>query len=158
MICFSLFARIIEPFIESHYVVHKDMIRDLRKFKMKKEIKVLVDPASVRKYEKHESFNVLFYLPRTNNQKLTDWIYGADIIQKIIEGFPELCFIRVDGSQDMSNIYPITDFYLRPNRNDGEPRMIMECKLNNIPYYHSRNNPCVEEIFAKIIKAKDEKI
>ena len=61
MICFSLFARIIEPFIESHYVVHKDMIRDLRKFKMKKDIKVLVDPASTRKYEKHESFNVLFY-------------------------------------------------------------------------------------------------
>jgi hypothetical protein len=59
-------------------------------------------------------------------------------------------FIKVDGSQDMSKIYPITDFYLRPNRHDGSSRMIRECEINEIPYYHSTKKPDIFDITVKL--------
>ena len=66
-----------------------------------------------------------------------------------------ITWIRVDGKQDMAKIYPIVDFYLRPNRHDGNPYMIKECEANNIPYYWSKENPNIIDAYEAIMMAYD---
>lgn len=155
MFCFRIYARILDFFVQEHYVVSHHLVKELKKFGFRKQIKILVDPPLFNeKVEKikHDSFNILYYLPKTNNQIFTDWLYGADIIEEVKTVFPKLNFIRVDGSQRIKEFYQITDFYLRPNRHDGNPRMIMECIINGIPYYWSYENPNKEKIIEEIKK------
>jgi hypothetical protein len=52
----------------------------------------------------------------------------------------------------MDDIYPLIDFYLRPNRHDGDPRMVRECIENGIPYYHSKSDPSVNDAIIKLKK------
>ena len=59
-------------------------------------------------------------------------------------------WIVVNGSSDMSKIYPIVDFYLRPNRHDGMPCMVRECLENLIPYYWSFEKPDIQLAIKKI--------
>ena len=126
----------------------------------KKPFKVLVDPPlypnKIKKIE-HDDFNVLFYLPVTKNQKFTDWVYGDDIARNVMSRYGDdtsVFFIYVFGNDDMNRIYPEIDFYLRPNRHDGNPRMIMECEINRIPYYWSKENPDIDEIIKQIEEAR----
>ena len=155
MFCYRIFAIFLDFFAESHYVVSEHLIPELRKFGIKKDIKVLIDPPLYGKVEKkkHHTFNILYYRPIKSNQKYTDWVYGYDIIETVKTLFPDIHFIGVDGTQDMSLYYPYIDFYLRPNRHDGHPRMVMECEANNIPYYWSKEEPNITEIIYKIGEA-----
>ena len=59
---------------------------------------------------------------------------------------PHINIIEINGNDDMELIYPIIDFYARPNRHDGNPRMIRECQINNIPYYHSYSDPNLTDL------------
>jgi len=157
MFFYKIFVRIMDFFVEEHYVVSEHLKSELPK--LRKKVSVLVDPPKyTRRYRrrKHEGFNVLYYRARGNNQKFTDWIYGYDIYLVIKEMYEDLNFIEVDGTQDMAEIYPITDFYLRPNRHDGKPRMVIECEISKIPYYHSISNPDIYEITKTIDKARTD--
>ena len=152
MFCYRIFARILDFFAQEHYVVSEHLIPELRQFGMKKPIKVLVDPPLLTKKVKkkqHDGFVVMYYRPKTNNQTYTDWVYGYDIIKEV-EKELDCYFLEVDGHMDMEDVYAKIDFYLRPNRHDGNPRMVMECAINNIPYYWSYENPNKEEIIKKI--------
>ena len=158
ILAYWLFAKVLDFFVEGHYVVSEHLIKEL---KTKKKVKVLVDPPLYpNKIEKvkHDDFNVLFYLPVTKNQKFTDWVYGDDIARNVMSRYGDdtsVFFIYVFGNDDMNRIYPEIDFYLRPNRHDGNPRMIMECEINGIPYYWSKENPDIDEIIKQIEEVRN---
>jgi len=75
----------------------------------------------------------------------------VDIIDYLKKRFTDINFIRLDGGKDMSKIYPITDFMIRPNRHDGYPRIVDECEIQNISYYWSYKNPNIDAL-VKVIK------
>jgi len=83
----------------------------------------------------HKGFNVLYYNPP--NSTFNRWKYGLDLIEEIKQRVDGVNWMAVDGSQDMNKIYAITDLYIRPSRHDGEPRMNIECQLNDIPMVYS---------------------
>ena len=153
-----VFAKIADLFVQEHYVVSEHLIKELAPLKLKKGIKVLIDPPLYPgKYEKqpHKGFNVLYYRGIGANQKFNDWVYGYDIFLKVKRMYTDVNFIEVNGGEDMTNVYPIIDFYLRPNRHDGAPRMIMECENNGIPYYWSKCTPVTNTIIQAINESKN---
>ena len=154
-----LFAWIADRFyISTHYADSQLIADELKAFGMTKPIEVLLDKLKyTEKYEKiaHEGFNVLVMIKNRpkKDQKLRDWIYGIDIIKDIekkCRQLPKINLVVVDGTKDMSKIYPIIDFYLRPNRHDGSSRMRQECEIQEIPYYWTNKNPNKNEAIKKI--------
>jgi hypothetical protein len=140
MFCFRVFTKLADIFCEQHYVVSEHLIAELKPLKLKKKISVLVDPPlHPKKYKKipHEGFNVLYYRGLGGNQKFKDWVYGKDLIDKLRKE-QNIKIVEVNGRSDMSMIYPLIDFMVRPNRHDGNPRMVMECEINDIPYYWTK--------------------
>ena len=119
------------------------------------------DYQHLQKYPKakHEGFNVVYYFPGgRKNPKFFQWLYGWDIYSLIKKHFDhKINWIIVDGSHDMSKIYPVTDFLLRCNRHDGMPMMVRECQANKIPYYWSKENPSIVEAMLQI-KTEMEKL
>lgn len=158
MFCYRIFAKILDFFAQEHYVVSSHLVKELSTV-VKKPIKVLPDPPLfTKKVQKigHPTFNVMYYRPKTNNQIFTDWVYGYDIIQEVKKEV-DADFVELDGTFDMEEVYAETDFYLRPNRHDGNPRMVMECAINNIPYYWTYENPNKEDIIREIKRCQNSK-
>jgi hypothetical protein len=124
-----------------HWSVHENLNYHLDKVGIKAKIKV-DPPLYPKKVEKipHEGFNVLYYRPSPVNlggHKYIDWYYGFDIYYQLLKYFlqyPEVRLLIADGTKDMNELYQITDCYIRPNRWDGMPRMVLECQINEIPY------------------------
>ena len=148
---YTIFAKIADLFVQSHYVVSEHMINVLKPLKLKKPIEVLIDPPQdVKHIEKvpHKGFNILYYIPISKNRPFTEWCYGYDVFCDVMDYFNNNNSIRfyvVDGKSPI-DIYRLTDLYLRPNRSDGAPRMIMECEQLGIPFYWSKKNPNKEDI------------
>lgn len=137
-----IFAKIADRFVQYHVVVSGHLIKELRPLKLKKPFVIRENPVNhTEKYPKkaHEGFNVLYY--RGGGDKFRNWIYGYDLIERAMRYFPHINFIEVTGKSDMSEIFPIVDIYIRPNRHDGEPRLTRECDIQDIPYYHTYFNP-----------------
>lgn len=158
---FRLLVRILDRYYaEGHYVDSPNLIDNLNRFGITKPVTVRPDPPKygiVFAKEPHNAFNVLYYCPYPAT-KFQSWLYGLDIYEQIRKEFEGVCtFYRVTGYQDMTKIYPITDFYLRCNRHDGASRMVTECKINGIPYYHSQRNPDINEIRKQLTKAIQQK-
>ena len=111
------------------------------------------------KYPKveHEGFNILYYWPATRKKKgnrvFFEWLYGYDVFAELIWLIPQATFVIVDGTKDMKEIYPIVDFYLRPNRHDGYPFMVKECIAQDIPFYWSCKEPDITEAYLSIKRA-----
>ena len=97
---------------------------------------------------KHDNINILYYMPKTKNQRYANWVYCWDIVREIKEIFKDDAdFIEVDGTQDMSKVYPIVDYYIRPSRWDGMTRMIQECQQLGIPYFWDETfTPTLDEL------------
>jgi len=141
------------------WVASEHLIPELRSAGITRDIKVV--PNEIRHKElypkiRHDEFNILYYC--NDNGKHTayrKWIYGYNVYQDIKEYFkkyPDINFLLLTGqsSADMKDIYPITDFYLRPNNHDGNPRMARECQIQEIPYYWSYVNPDINEAIKMI--------
>ena len=156
-IIFRVLARIIDVFADEHYCDSENVADNVRKFGMKKKISVVPDKLNhTDKYPKidHDGFNVIYYLPNCNkDKKFKEWLYGYDVFKKISSTMPYVNFVILDGTNNMEEIYPLTDFYLRPNRHDGASRMVQECKIQQIPYYHSVTDPNFEEAIKSINEA-----
>lgn len=96
--------------------------------------------------KKHDGFNILFYWNPGDgkNLKFKRWKYGVDIFEKIKAVYdwyrPDVKFIVVDGSQDLTDILPIVDIYIRPSRHDGAARLVRECEENGIPVFWSNRS------------------
>ena len=141
---FSLrvFARLCDIFAYEHYYLGPLVYRNLCKFGMKKPLILYKSPILDIdiKLESHSGFNVLYYYPKKDT-KFNRWLYGFDIYEGLLnEGFN---FIVVDGSHDMNKIYPVIDVLIRPNRHDGDPRMVRECNKIGIPVIHTYENPSI---------------
>lgn len=157
--CMTLFVKICDIFVECFYVVSDHLIEELSPLKLKKKILVLVDPprnVSTEKRIPHEGFCVLYYRPIGSNQKFLDWVYGYDVVVELMDIFSGsgIWFKGVSGKE--SNVYEVADFYLRCNRHDGNPRMIMECEQLGIPYYWSKSDPDMELAIHEILSAAIE--
>lgn len=161
---FRIIVKVLDKFyVESHYVDHSLLKDRLKKFKVSKPIVVLSDQIQHKnKYTKkaHSKFNLLYYMPhKTSDTSFWKWVYGYDVYLKIKDNLSgmNINWIEVDGSKDMNKIYPIVDFYLRPNRSDGASRMRQECEIQGIPYYWSQTNPNHQEAIKKIKKEYEKK-
>lgn len=142
---------------EEYWVVHEHLIKELKGIKREK-IKVVQHPYNETKFPKveHKGFTVLYYIPK-DSDKWNEWIYGYDIFQQVRSyywRYNEVKFMIINGTQDMSQVWPVTDFYLRCNRHDGGARLVDEAKVNEVPYYWSYENPSVEEIIKSIENAR----
>lgn len=161
MFCLRIVARILDFFAAEHYCDHKLQKYRLIQFGMKKKITVMHDPVwHPKKYpkKKHKGFNILYYCPmRLANGPLWKWVYGYDIYQQLKAELTDVNWIFVDGTADMSKLFPIVDFYLRPTRDDGSSRLRQECEINNIPYYWSQQEPDINEIRKDIVCARSKR-
>lgn len=86
----------------------------------------------------HEGINIAYYWPKDSGEYQEE-VYGVDMVKKLIYFYPQVNWLRLDGTLNMREIYPTLDGYIRPNRHDGGSRLIRECKLNGIPYYRSED-------------------
>ena len=160
---FRIVVRVMELFIEEHYAVSPKVEDNLRRFKFRKKITIRKDYINyLTKYPKvkHKGFNVLYYSPITRGDiSFMEWIYGIDIINVVKQYFygSDVNFIMVDGSDKMGDIFPIIDFYLRPNRHDGASRLIDECEIQEIHYYLSITNPNIDDAIKAIEDVKQNK-
>jgi len=159
---FRRLIQILEYFIQEHYCDAENIADNIKKFGTRKPIIVFKDKVNYPiKYDKkpHNEFNVIYYFPKNTSleNKFKQWLYGIDIIEKIKVQLPEINFIELDGTKDMSKIYPITDFMIRPNRHDGASRIRQECEINKIPYYWTNSNPNIEDCINAIKKEYEYK-
>lgn len=161
-----IFWRLAEYLIEEHYADHELVKQNLKRAGFKKKISVVPDrppymKARKFKKKKHKGFNVLYYCPnpnKRNNPKFIRWLYGWDIYKQLRDELDGINWIVVDGSEDMSEIFPVVDFYLRPNRHDGASVLRQECEINNIPYYWSQQNPDINKAKEEIEKCRKFKL
>jgi len=135
-----IITRLIQPFLECNVAVSKGLREELEGIGYKNII-IIADPIKyTKKYPKvkHEGYNVLYYIPKgKKNQKFIEWLYGWDLMLEYKALNSTHNIIIVNGDADMSKIYPIIDLYYRPTRHDGMPRMILECRMQEIEYYWS---------------------
>jgi len=159
---FRFYVRLLDYFVQEHYADSDNIADNLREFDFKKPISIFKDKMlnlEIYKKVEHEEFNVLYYFPVTgsNDIEFIRWLYGIDIIEEAERRLTDCNFIKIDGTVNMRYIYPVTDFYLRPNRHDGSSRLVQECQLNEIPYYHSFKEPDIYQIIEKIKYEKLQK-
>lgn len=159
VIMYREFIRASKRFAEEFWVVHEHLIPELNQFGIREKIKVVPHPLEhTRKYCKfpHKGFNLFYYCPFGEDIEWNKWIYGYDIYLKVKEHFPDINFIESNDWRqfDMAETYPIIDFCLRCNRHDGDARLVRECKIQEIPFYWSYENPDFDEIIKSIENAK----
>lgn len=151
---FRILVKIMDLFIEGHYCDSENIAANLRKFGTRKKIRVFHDKLNHTKIypeKNHEGFNVIYYNPvKRKDKKFIRWLYGLDIIEQVKNEMSHINFIELDGTKDMAEIYPITDFMLRPNRHDGASRIRQECEIQRIPYYWTCKNPIITDIIESI--------
>lgn len=151
---FRRVIRLLEFFADSHLCNAQNVADNLNQFGVRKPIEFIETPLKyTEKFDKipHNTFNVLYYFPKGGDQKFLKWLYGYDIYEQLREELPKVNFIVVDGSSDMRDVYPIIDLYIRPNRHDGNSRMVRECEIQNIPYCWSNSNPDINDFRDSIL-------
>lgn len=158
-----IFHKLIEPFIREHWIVGEPLRKHLLNFGID-SLKIKLVPLA-GKYgrmpkQDHKEFNVLYYFPKhSQNAKFKEWKYGWDLFVKIRKKVSsDINFIVVDGTQDLTQILPIVDCYIRPSRHDGLPRLVLECQENDIPVYYPFGfgiEPSVEDAVDFILKVKE---
>jgi hypothetical protein len=137
---FRLLVRVLDWwFIERNLVVAENLRAELHLRKPVFVCRLPFEPVVYGK-EKHNRYNILYYLPKTKHMDFNRWLYGMDVIDSLKRHFScRINWIEVNGTQNMPEIYPIVDLYLRPTRHDGDPVMVKECQANGIPYFWSRD-------------------
>jgi len=140
--------------VEGHLTNAPWIKEELQQFGLKKPIDIMLTPLKhVIAYPKkqHKGINVLYYKPPRDDVKWRDWLYGIDLIDRLKKEC-DVNFIEVDRSQDMAEIFPIIDLYIRPNRHDGYSRLIRECDVQNIPYYWTHKDPDYDQLKTNVDK------
>ncbi len=156
-LAFRLLIKIADYFVDEYYCDDENIADNLRQFGISKRISLFRDKLlHTDKYpkKKHTGFNIIYYLPKSIMEKsFNEWLYGYDIYLTIVQYYednPKINFHLLRGDSDMKNTYPVTDFYLRPNRHDGASRIRQECEIQGIPYYWSKTNPSINEAIKAI--------
>lgn len=90
--------------------------------------------------------SIAYYHPKENTIFQRE-VYGIDLIERLMPLYPEVNWIRLDGTKNMREIFPILTAYLRPTRHDGRSRLLAECQIQDIPYYWSgHGQPSIAEM------------
>ena len=159
-----IFWRVFEPLVDEHFVVHPSLAKHLINFGIsEKKISIKMDLGlcqyCMKPCEKleHDGIYIAYYYPGDRgNRKFKRWVYGMDIIDQIIMMYPQIHWVHLDGKQNICNIYPVIDGYIRPSRHDGLPRIILECLALDIPYYWDDNfNPTIGKVKEYVDKIID---
>jgi len=142
-------AWLCKPFIQEYWTDSEYLLKFIYQFKPNAKTRVVIDELKYTekcRKKKHTGFNVLYYYPKKEyNKTYCRWVYGKDIIDRLISLHPEYNWVRIDGSQDLSKEFPLIDVYIRPNRHDGTSRLVQECTIQNIPVLHTQCNPQLED-------------
>lgn len=154
-------AWLMRPFVDEYWVTDHFLVKFIQRFHKRARIVVKADEIKYKQRlpkVEHKGFNILYYYPANEyNKKYCQWVYGLDIFTQLCNEIKDVKWIIVDGTQDLSAIYPIVDFYLRPNRHDGHSRMVDECVIQDIPFYWSHDHPNILWIKDKIAFYKNVK-
>ncbi len=146
-----------EWMIREHWVDHQCLVSNLVEFGVDpKKILVRYDYiwTETIKKRKHSKFMVLYYEYHGKNKYFKDWLYGNDIIKSAIKHFEnnkQIAFRSITNrmtKRRVLELLAVTDAYIRPNRHDGNSRLRLFCKINNISVYHTRQ----EESSDKLIR------
>ena len=156
-------ARIFDHYCTRHHAVSQLQADELKKFGVKKPIVItpfnLQHPEPVKKV-RHSKFTILFYFYKWDKKDMPfkKWLYGYDLVERLMdEVYDGVRYLISDGeSLTADEMFSETDFCIRPNRHDGVSRIIRECEINNIPYYHSQTNPNYEAMKDAVLKAKEQ--
>jgi len=158
----KIFAKIADKFVQNHIVVSEHLIKELKPLKLKKSFEVRETPIDIIKIDKIKvkrlsinksarSKTIIYYLPAKGNRDFNKWLYGYDIVCKLQIRFKDHYFHALTGKSNMELVYPYVDAYIRPNRHDGNPRVVRECQYLGIPVMATKENPRLEE-FTKFIE------
>ena len=152
-------AWLLRPLVREYWVDDEYLAGWIRKFKPDAKTRVVRDelwyPTKMKQVP-HKGINVAYYMPRRANRKYAEWCYGKDVVDRCIRLFPEFNWMRLDGNANMEYVYPYLDFYVRPNRHDGASRLVQECRLNDIPVYHTQHDPDFGTLLDTLKKLRDE--
>jgi hypothetical protein len=111
-------AWLLRLFIQEYWVDSEYLIPFIKKFNPSAKTRVVEDEI---KYNTrllktaHNQFTVMYYYPKNEyNKSYVYWVYGMDIIERLIVMFPEFNWVKVDGTQNLTEIFPAIDVYLGP--------------------------------------------
>jgi len=137
-----IFWRLMWRFFDEHWINTPKLAVHLIKFGISENrIKHVEVPWKKVKYKKvkHDGFNILFYMPKSTGhiQKYKNWIYGKKYLDYLRKWIKDVNWIVLDGSYDMSEVYPIADAYIKVNKHAGSDynRIAKECFYNNIDVF-----------------------
>ena len=142
--------------VESNFMDGNGLLAEIGgvKWLRLKNLEMKLWPGKHEKYPKqaHEGINIGYYQP--NDSVFSRWKYGIDFLEDAVAMQHQLKvdpatlnWIKLDGKQDMSQIYPILDLYVRPSRHDGWPRINSECEENGIPVIYDETFSWTQETF-----------
>ena len=155
MLRHRLKMRILEPFISRHWINGYRLLKALEDVPYipfrKCQLQFWVGRDTIVEKVPHEGFNVFYYSP--GDSVYQRWVYGLDIIEKLIYIFPHFNWVKLDGKIDMKSAFKVMDIYIRPSRWDGFPRLVREAALNDIPVIFSENFDLTVEDCADQLRA-----
>lgn len=153
--------RMIWRFFDVHYINHLGLKKALVDFGIAKN-KICVRPVGYSKVsypkKEHVKFTVLFYvLFSESNSKYNDWIYGKEVLEYLMQNLTGVKWIILDGTNDMAEVYPIVDLYIKVNRTiyNNLNRIAKECLFNKISVLVVEANDNYKEVLAWINTRKD---
>lgn len=146
--------------VESNFMDGNGLLAEIGgvKWLRLKNLEMKLWPGKHEKYPKqaHECINIGYYQP--NDSVFSRWEYGIDFIERAMTIHHQLKvdpntlnWVKIDGKQDMSQIYPILDLYVRPSRHDGWPRINNECGENGIPVIYDETFSWTQEKFNRAL-------
>lgn len=148
---YRLKMRLLAPLISGHWFNGHGLFQALAKFGFEPaQVNLWVGQDQVFEKEPHEGFNVVYYAP--TDSVYGYWVYGVDIIDQLIPMFPEFNWIKLNGKNAMSEVWPTADVYIRPSRWDGYPRLVREARLNGVDVIFSEKFDLTVEHCALTLK------
>lgn len=136
-----------EPFIDEHWVYGAQLFKEFKQVWSGRKASLRLCRAPIESVVKvpSESVNIAYYHPR--DDEFSRWVYGVDLIELLIQRFPQVNWVKLDGTLNPKYFFQSLSAYLRPSRSDGHPRLVAECRENSIPVYWSENRkPNLEEM------------
>lgn len=142
--------------IESNFMDGNGLLAEIGEVKWLRlknlEMRLWCGKHGVYPKQAHEGTNIGYYHP--SNSVFARWKYGISFIENAVAmkhqlriDPEEINWIKLDGKQDMSQVYPILDLLVRPSRHDGTPRMLLEAELNEIPVLYDETFSWTQEKF-----------
>lgn len=130
---------LIEPFIDEHWIYGQQLFREFKQVWSSRKAQLRLCRSSIESVARipSETVNIAYYHPK--DDVFSRWVYGIDLIEKLITLYPQVNWIKLDGTLNPKYFFQSLNGYLRPSRSDGMSRIVEECKIHSVPYYWSEN-------------------